>query len=167
MSVPQTETPEPAHAADPKDIASTLGIPPERVTPRLLANVAEDPLFLHHLELCRDDPELLDVLLASADRSARPVVRDIGTPELLSRAGAAVARWAASGFRRVSEEVYQSRTAACRSCVHLSYPPRKGIYRLAGSAQEKSVCGQCGCDVRRKAWLPAERCPDGRWEAAE
>lgn len=180
-------------------LAERLGLPPRRVTDDLLVRIADDPLLLHHLELCRDDPALLDLLLgpesatpASTDPestgpSDRPGRADPGEPtgrraadpdarraaatptgKLVGRAGAALVKWAASGFDRVGPDEYRRRLAVCRACEHLSAPPAGSlVHRLAGTAADsRSVCGLCGCDVRRKAWLATEHCPDGRWEEA-
>jgi hypothetical protein len=87
---------------------------------------------------------------------------------LIARAARALASWAASGFERVSVEEYADRLSICHSCEHLSAPPDLSLYKLIGS-QSKTVCGLCGCDVRRKASMASEVCPDesagrsGRW----
>lgn len=160
---PQVRDEVAALEEDPEEIARKLGIPPGSLTNSMLVKIAEDPLYLHHLELCRNDPKMLSLLLgAEADSGASPGIR---TSELLSRASFAMARWAASGFRRVPDDTYRNRMTACHDCEHLSIPPKNKLYRLTGAAQHKSVCGLCGCDVRRKAWLPTEHCPAGRWDA--
>lgn len=148
-------------------IARELGLPVQRVTDRLLQKIATDSLFLHHLILCKDDPELQDILLRETavivETSESAKVAG-STPELIGRAGIALARWIASGFERVSEDKYVRRMEACNSCEHLSASPDKAIYRLMGGVPEiKAICGLCGCDVRRKAWPVTENCPDGRW----
>ncbi|MGW2678956.1 hypothetical protein [Streptomyces sp. NPDC001436] len=144
-------------------IAEELDIPVERVTLPLLAKISDDPVFLHHLSMCKGDPQMLNLLLgAETYTETQPEFR---TSELVSRASVAMARWAASGFGRVPEGTYHDRIATCWACEHLSMPPNSGIYRVARLSQEKSICGLCGCNVRRKAALPSEHCPDGRWEA--
>ncbi|MCX4968005.1 hypothetical protein OHA98_25240 [Streptomyces sp. NBC_00654] len=155
-----------AQHEDTDELARRLGFPKDRLTPRTLARISEDPLFLHHLELCKTDPELLNVLLGP-DTDSRPGTPDFGTTELLARAGAAVTRWAASGFKKVPDAVYLRRLDACRGCEHLALPMRNALYRLTGSADRKTVCGLCGCDVNRKARLATEKCPDGRWDTEE
>ncbi|MFG3254667.1 hypothetical protein [Streptomyces sp. NPDC048172] len=148
---------------DRRTLAEELGVPVSRVTDAVLAEIARDPMFPHHLELCRDDPGMLDLLLGPYEHA------DEGTPgnaELLGRAGAALARWAASGFGRVPQETYQGRLAACRGCDQLKAPPDRALYRLMGGGDGRTVCGMCGCDVRRKAALASESCPAGRWEAS-
>ncbi|WP_326686527.1 hypothetical protein OIE63_04845 [Streptomyces sp. NBC_01795] len=191
------------------EIAATLGIPERRVTDAVLAQIAHDPMFLHHLELCRDDPGMLGLLLgetgtapadepgaadgpsaahrtdaahsADATRRTDPAhrtdaargpdsapAREHRTPgnaELLGRAGTALGRWAAAGFSRTPQPLYQERLATCHGCEHLTAAPRTALYRLMGTGEGPSVCGLCGCDVRRKAALATESCPAGRWEA--
>ncbi|MFC8447778.1 hypothetical protein [Kitasatospora sp. NPDC057223] len=163
MTVQQVEDGAAVEGADSEEIARKLGIPAQLLTSSVLTQIVDDPLYLHHLELCRNDPAMLGLLLGpEAGRTAPPEIR---TTELLSRAGVAIGRWAASGFGRVPEDAYRARMTACQGCEHLAVPPKSRLYRLTGSAQQKSVCGLCGCDVRRKAWLPTEHCPDGRWSA--
>ncbi|WP_331736459.1 hypothetical protein OG426_54595 (plasmid) [Streptomyces canus] len=157
---PMTET----GTGDQNEIAQILGIPPERLTRSVLIKIAEDPLYLHHIEMCRTDPAMLDLLLGS---ETQPAALEISNRELLSRVSSAMTRWAASGFGKVPEVVYRSRMTACQGCEHLTTPPKKGFYQLIGSTKQKSTCGLCGCDVRRKAWLPTESCPDGRWTTEE
>ncbi|MDJ1135011.1 hypothetical protein [Streptomyces iconiensis] len=173
---------------DRRALADGLGIPVRRVTDAVLAEVARDPMFLHHLELCRDDPGMLDLLLSGAHASAAgsldaapaPAVTAAptaptaptapaasrGNAELLARAGAALAHWAASGFSRTPQAAYEKRLVTCRGCPHLTAPPRKALYRLMGTPDGLTLCGLCGCDVRRKAALASESCPAGRWEEA-
>ncbi|GAA2094101.1 hypothetical protein GCM10009801_61850 [Streptomyces albiaxialis] len=146
---------------DRRTLAEGLGIPASRVTDAVLAEIARDPMFLHHLELCRDDPGMLDLLLSQYDDEAGP-----GNAELLGRAGAALARWAASGFSRTPQAEYRKRLAVCRGCDQLKAPPDRALYRLTGGRDGRTVCGMCGCDVRRKAALATESCPAGRWEAS-
>jgi hypothetical protein len=146
-------------------IANELGLSVEQVTDALIAKITEDPLFLYHLNLCRADPEMLGVLLGEAESTNQVPTAKLNTVDLLARAGAALARWAASSFGRVDIEEYQRRVAICQSCEHLSLPPANSMfYRLIGTSPEtKSVCKLCGCDVRKKAWLVTEGCPDARW----
>jgi hypothetical protein len=144
-------------------IAADLGLAPEQVTNALLSKIVEDELFLHHLEVCRSDRRLLEILLreVSLPSGAQP---DRKSSELLGQAAFALTRWAASGFQRVDQFSYQRRLTTCQTCEHLTVPPNSVLYRLVGiSQQTKTLCGLCGCDTRRKAWLASERCPDDRW----
>ncbi len=150
-------------------IADELGLSLDRVTDAFLTTLAEDPLFLCHLEICRADPEMLDMLLAEGRSTPQVTAVQPTTVELLSRASAALARWAASGFSRVGPQQYQKRLSVCQSCEHLSSPPATTrLYRFVGvSSDEKTICKLCGCNVRKKAWLATEQCPDARWDKEE
>lgn len=163
------ESPRPQQEEAPRspeeqrqELAQELGIPADKLTSPVLARISADPLYVHHLAMCKDDPKLLGLLLGSETQGR---TQEVHTTELLSRASLAMARWAASGFATVPQNIYRARIATCQNCEHLSTPPNKKIYRLVGPPQEKNVCGLCGCNVRRKAALPTEHCPDGRWEA--
>ncbi|MFI6497989.1 hypothetical protein [Nonomuraea typhae] len=143
----------------PAAIAAELGLPVSRITDALLLKIAEDELFLHHLEMCRTDERLMSILLRETEATAASP-QGQSTPELLRRASLAVVRWASSGFRKVSQAAYDRRLAACLACEHLVAPTENPVYRFTGA---RSVCNLCGCETRRKARLPAEACPIGRW----
>ena len=76
-----------------------------------------------------------------------------GRPRGLASAAAAfaasMARFAASGFKTVDAPLHALRLGQCGPCEH-----RKG-----------SQCALCRCFVDKKAWLPHEDCPIGRWPA--
>ncbi len=178
-----------AHATPPspvpddrRGIAEQLGIPVSAVTDTLLSEIAESPLFLHHLQMCKDDPQMLALLLGTGQNGsngqngqngppagspaepAAPAAVAPGNGELAARAGVALARWARSGFTRVPDDAYQARLAACQGCPQLTAPGQGALHRLTGTGRRSGVCGLCGCDVARKARLATEDCPDGRWE---
>ncbi len=60
---------------------------------------------------------------------------------------ASMAEWAASGFKTVSQARHDARVNACSSC----------------SYHEAPRCTLCGCFTEKKAWLPHEDCPLGKW----
>ena len=60
-----------------------------------------------------------------------------------------MARFAASGFKTVDRESHELRVDACGRC-----PKRRG-----------NRCLLCGCFFAKKAWLPHEDCPMGKWPA--
>ena len=62
-------------------------------------------------------------------------------------AATSMAKFAASGFRRVDEPTHAVRMQRCSGCRHL----------------EGSRCRLCGCFAQMKAWLPHEDCPVGKW----
>jgi hypothetical protein len=58
-----------------------------------------------------------------------------------------MARFAASGFKTVDDELRALRISRCEPCEY----------------REDSRCSLCRCFVSKKAWLPHEDCPIGRW----
>jgi hypothetical protein len=70
-----------------------------------------------------------------------------------SQAGAAaafaasMAKLVASGFKTVDIALHDARMGQCWTCAHRS------------GAQ----CVLCRCFIDKKAWLPHEDCPIGRW----
>ena len=58
-----------------------------------------------------------------------------------------MAKFAASGFKRVDEQSHRLRMAQCKPCEH----------------RRRTRCDCCGCFIAKKAWLPHEDCPIGRW----
>lgn len=62
-------------------------------------------------------------------------------------AALSMARFAASGFRRVDAPTHAARSEQCARCRHL----------------DGTRCRLCGCFADVKAWLPHEDCPVGRW----
>lgn len=68
----------------------------------------------------------------------------------------AAGQWAASGFRHVSQEVYQARLESCEGCYHWQGESAFGYGR----------CGKCGCSGL-KLFMATTRCPlePPRWSA--
>ncbi len=60
---------------------------------------------------------------------------------------ASMAKFAASGFKMVDAASHGIRIGQCRSCEHC----------------RDSQCALCRCFIDKKAWLPHEDCPIGRW----
>lgn len=58
-----------------------------------------------------------------------------------------MAEWAKGGFQVVPAATHQVRLAACQEC----------------SYHEAPRCTLCGCFTDKKAWLPHEDCPLGKW----
>jgi hypothetical protein len=72
------------------------------------------------------------------------------TPTTLGMAAsftASMAEWAASGFQTVTQQRHDLRLAACTGCKY----------------HESPHCTLCGCFTDKKAWLPHEDCPVGKW----
>ncbi len=57
----------------------------------------------------------------------------------------AMAKWAKSGFKTVSKEIYLKRRLACSQC------------------QPTGRCPHCGCNLWAKAALVTENCIEGKW----
>jgi hypothetical protein len=58
-----------------------------------------------------------------------------------------MAKFAASGFKRVNQQTHTLRMSRCQLCEY----------------RRQTRCTCCGCFVAKKAWLPHEDCPIGRW----
>jgi hypothetical protein len=110
-------------------IVDEVGIPLDCVTDDLVAKIADDPLFLHHLDVCKGDSEMLAILTAETGKSeeGETAAAPATTPELLARAMLSLSSWAKSRFSRIDGKEYQRRLSICRSCVHLSTPVLFGI----------------------------------------
>lgn len=109
-----------------------------------------------------------EVVSARTDRSAAPTERPSGgllspaadrstetdrlvpSPSLLGMAASAAksaAKFAASGFKTVAPETHRLRVQQCAECQY----------------HGGSRCSVCGCFFDKKAWLPHEDCPIGKW----
>ena len=55
--------------------------------------------------------------------------------------------FAASGFKTVNPALHDVRMSKCQTCEH----------------RRDSQCAICRCFIDKKAWLPHEDCPIGRW----
>lgn len=73
-------------------------------------------------------------------------------PSITTQATTAIQAGAAflqSGGKWVTREVREDRLSECRACPVFKPPTRQ--------------CGDCGCFLSIKSWLPAEKCPRGKW----
>lgn len=76
--------------------------------------------------------------------------KNLPTPSMLGMAASftsSMAEWAATGFQRVEAARHDARLAVCNTCKH----------------HEAPRCKLCGCFTDKKAWLPHEDCPLGKW----
>jgi hypothetical protein len=91
-----------------------------------------------------------DVSAAGISVSAADAVHQ---PKSLLAAAASFAgsmtKFAASGFKRVDENCHGVRVGQCEPCEY----------------RQKTQCTLCRCFIDKKAWLPHEDCPIGRWPA--
>ena len=122
----------------------------------------EDPLYAHHLFVCRNSPSMQRSMLASAPRHAvNGEATNRSNGELVSKAVRALWRWRTHGFRIVEPETLNRRWSACEKCPHLIDPPKRAVLQLAALVSEDNrVCNMCGCVARNKARVPSETCPD-------
>jgi hypothetical protein len=156
---------------------------PEPVVRRAIV----DDRFCRYLLASRGRPGMLKVLFADPANqpyageaaveaeaiAAEPAVASHAAPDaapgaaaersslsLIMKAGAAVAKWGASGFARVDDATFDARLGACQRCDQLVAPPDKLLYkvRLAGRSDQR-VCNACGCPAASKAKLASEHCP--------
>jgi hypothetical protein len=76
-----------------------------------------------------------------------PAPRPATTWEMASSFSSSMAEWAAGGFQTVDQGRHDARLAMCQTC----------------SYHEAPRCVLCGCFTDKKAWLPHEDCPLGKW----
>jgi hypothetical protein len=89
--------------------------------------------------------------LAGSPASRSGSAEQAPTPRSLASAAASfatsMARFAASGFKTVDKTLHQLRMSHCEPCEY----------------RHDSQCSLCRCFIAKKAWLPHEDCPLGRW----
>jgi hypothetical protein len=94
-----------------------------------------------------------DANVEAARSLAAPCGRAEQAPAPRSLVGAAaafagsMAKFAASGFKTVDDTLHQLRMNHCQPCEY----------------RHDSQCSLCRCFIAKKAWLPHEDCPIGRW----
>jgi len=66
---------------------------------------------------------------------------------MAATAAQAATQFVASGFQTVPPECQQKRLQVCEGCKF----------------KQENVCQVCGCYLDKKAWLPFEDCPLGKW----
>lgn len=89
----------------------------------------------------------IDVTGDTSQQQAAPPASRPGLFGMAASAATSMARFAASGFETVRPEVHEARVQQCARCEH-----HVGVR-----------CTVCGCFTDKKAWLPHEDCPIGRW----
>jgi hypothetical protein len=142
------------------DFASTLRAVLRRtddLPETVVQRAAVDPLFLSMLVAHRDKPAQLATLLEQTPRNL-PKWAQPPSSVLLFRAARALMRWGRAGFHEVDAETFERRRNACLQCPHLGSAGHQLVYKLVADGA-RSVCGQCGCAIDRKARLPTEECP--------
>jgi hypothetical protein len=80
-----------------------------------------------------------------------PGVRPVPAPSSLMGAAvslaASMATFAASGFKTVDQPLHDLRMSHCGACEY----------------RHETQCSLCRCFIAKKAWLPHEDCPIGKW----
>jgi hypothetical protein len=150
-----------------KQLATDLGVPLEGLPASVAINALTNPLFLHHLTTCRNEPFLLELLLKEeVDVAVTGTLVDHSSSQLVSSAAKAAIKWLRSGAQPMDESDYISRITVCQSCPNRQRAPDQRLYKLLKS---QWICALCGCDIEKKARLRSEKCPDtafslnGRW----
>lgn len=141
---------------------ANLGRPaPTAVTRRAL----EDEAFCFYLLFARDSPTLKRALLEDPRNAVyEPAAEEAPSALLVGTAVKAFARWGASGFKRLDGAAYDTRWETCLGCPRLVTAPDRLIYNgLTILAGDSRVCSACGCIAAKKAAVPTERCPLGKW----
>jgi hypothetical protein len=91
-----------------------------------------------------------DATTPSEESTAEPP--PFKAPTLMGMAASfagSMAKFAASGFKTTPPEVHAARVIQCDPCKY----------------REGTRCKLCGCFIDKKAWMPHEDCPIGRWPA--
>lgn len=143
------------------EMANLGGPAPAAVTRRVL----EDKTFAFYLLFTRDAPSLQRRLLEDPRNAAyERAEQEISTAALVGSAVKAFARWGGSGFRRLDPAAFAQRWETCLACPKLVEAPDRVIYSgLTILTGDRRVCSACGCVAEKKAQIPTESCPLGKW----
>ena len=140
-----------------EELTRTLGLE-QPLGEDVVRAAAEDPIYAHHLRVCRNAPDLLRSLLANPPRARERV--EASDLELIGKAAKALWNWRKAGFSKVDTATFERRWSACTACPHLVQPPDRTLYRLTSFQEgDNRVCNLCGCVASRKVQLPTETCP--------
>jgi hypothetical protein len=102
-------------------------------------------------------PEFLERLISRYQSSCTKTTTSSNFLKLGAKAAAAYAKWAANGFVRTPQDLYQKRISACNTCPELSKAPSSGAWVFL--MKDETICGKCGCPISRKAAMVTEKCP--------
>jgi hypothetical protein len=140
-----------------EELTRTLGLE-QLIGEDVAQAAADDPIYAHHLRVCRNAPNLLRSLLANPPRIQEPTVAS--DLELMGKAAKALWNWRKAGFGKVDAQTRERRWNACTTCPHLVKAPDRALYRLTAPQDgDDRVCNLCGCVASRKVQLPTESCP--------
>jgi hypothetical protein len=136
-------------------LSDALYIDSDKLPDSLIHRALSDTVFLNTLIANRNNhayiQDIIDKELCTIKKSPEPQYR------LIIKGVKSLLRWAAFGFGRVSNSVYNKRIGYCKKCPDLGLA--KGIAYTLSGASESFICNVCGCPVERKAILPTEQCP--------
>src|SRR5690554_2260667 len=129
----------------------------------ILERAKVDSTLRRNLFVCRNDKVLLQRVVEKYQAHPENLKEeDLSSLHILGNFSKAMVQWAADGFAKVDDEVYQKRLSICISCPHLvKQPNRFTLVNLVANRSE-SICSLCGCPIRRKAALPSETCPSAK-----
>jgi hypothetical protein len=78
-------------------------------------------------------------------------------PQQAASLGKSLLNWTASGFAPTPPDILAARESTCRACTEWD----------AAALNSTGRCRKCGCSTWAKIRMATERCPIGKWEAAE
>jgi hypothetical protein len=78
-------------------------------------------------------------------------------PQQAASLGKALVNWTSSGFTATPPDILATRESTCRACTEWD----------AAALNNTGRCRKCGCSTWAKIRMATERCPLGKWEAAE
>ncbi len=103
--------------------------------------------------------EEVEVVIVKPDdgvknRVYKEIPKDPTISQMVSNFAGAMVDWAKSGFKIVSQEVFDERLGVCRGCEAWDEEARSGM----GKCRDI----KCGC-TKLKHWLKSSKCPRGLW----
>ena len=84
---------------------------------------------------------------AAGGEANEPDVKPASLAGMAASFTKSMVKFAASGFQTVDQEIHDARANVCADCKYAN----------------GNKCTLCGCFTDKKAWLPHEDCPIGRW----
>jgi hypothetical protein len=78
-------------------------------------------------------------------------------PQQAASLGKSLLNWTTSGFSATPPDILAEREATCHACTEWD----------AAALNNTGRCRKCGCSTWAKLRMATERCPIGKWEAAE
>lgn len=131
---------------------------PEAVLHRAL----EDEKFAAYLVSMRGRPDYLQMMFNDPQNKqyeTRTSERRSNV-KMLKKATGALLKWGKAGFKKVDDETFNRRFAACQACEHFVDAPDQLLYKVRMVKDvDTRICDECGCVASRKARLPTETCP--------